>query len=181
MLAIAGDQAYVVDAGDAVDGIVQVDLVTEQVTALTSPNTFSSPRGIAIEADGSLVVADREAGVVARVNPDTGQKTTFASGALLDDVYYLAVMPGPDPCEYVRYADRMRFEAAAGGPVQFFDFSGISVDGNGNAAFSNGHDFGFFSYSSLSLANDVTLIDFNGVNTGLVGTLLARTSVAWPE
>jgi sugar lactone lactonase YvrE len=69
-------------------GVIRVDPVTGAQTTVSSGGLFSDPIGIAVEADGNILVADRFAGLgtppfffggLIRVDPATGAQTTLSS------------------------------------------------------------------------------------------------------
>lgn len=82
---------YVLDAGDgfSTGKVLRVDPVNGARTLISKngapadPPAFSSPRGIAIEASGNILVSDATAfdgkGGIIRVDPDTGGRTTLSS------------------------------------------------------------------------------------------------------
>lgn len=78
-------------------GVIRVDPETGTQTKVSAGGGFVGPRGIVVEADGSILVSDSEAfgggGAVIRVDPVTGAHTTVASGGALRDPRQLAVVP----------------------------------------------------------------------------------------
>lgn len=153
-LEVVGDQAYISDSANP-DQLLRVDVLTGDVASITTLKT--APRGVGVEVDGSVLVADRTANELVRVDPDTGAQEIFAVGPLIDDAYFLAIVEPPEPCIWTRYGSQARFEAALSGEAEVFDFSTVALDGNGDAGFSNGHDFGPFTWTSLTLASDIDL------------------------
>jgi sugar lactone lactonase YvrE len=76
-------------------GVIRVDPVTGAQTTVSSGGLFSDPIGIAVEADGNILVADRFAGLgtppfffggLIRVDPATGAQTTLSSLGTGDDL-----------------------------------------------------------------------------------------------
>jgi sugar lactone lactonase YvrE len=68
-------------------GLVVVDPVTGNRTILSDNSVgtgpeFSMPVGVAIEPDGSLLVADYSLGAVFRVDPATGDRTIISGGGI---------------------------------------------------------------------------------------------------
>ncbi|MBI3329121.1 MAG: hypothetical protein HYZ81_20755 [Nitrospinae bacterium] len=66
--------------------VVRVDPRTGDRTILSDASTghgppFASTHGVAVEADGQLVVVDRARGAVVRVNPVTGDRTIVSDGS----------------------------------------------------------------------------------------------------
>ena len=68
-----------------------IDPVTGGQTQITSLFSLSRPTGIAVEATGSIVVAEEIAAEVERIDPDAGTHTTLSSAAMLAQVPALAV------------------------------------------------------------------------------------------
>jgi streptogramin lyase len=87
----AGLPVYVVEsAGPTVSAI---DSGTGARSVITTGGLLAVPTGIAIEADGSLVVSDAGAAAVVRIDPDTGGQTTVSSSADLNAPSGIAVQP----------------------------------------------------------------------------------------
>jgi sugar lactone lactonase YvrE len=88
-------------ADDGVNVVFRVDPVTGNRTIISGSGSgsgpgFSSPSGVAVEADGKLVVADWRANAVFRVDQVTGTRTILSnagagSGPVFGDPYVLAV------------------------------------------------------------------------------------------
>src|SRR5262249_2388462 len=64
--------------------VIRVDPVTGAQTVVSSGGFFVNPVGIALEADGNILVGDPDAlgggGAIIRVNPATGAQTVISSG-----------------------------------------------------------------------------------------------------
>ncbi len=77
-------------------GVIRVDSVTGTQTKVSSGGGFVSPRGIAVEAGGGILVTDSEAfggvGGVIRVDPATGSHTTLVFGGAVH-LRQLTVVP----------------------------------------------------------------------------------------
>ncbi len=126
-LAIAPDgDIYVADSGMSGSrfgnsgGVWRIDPVTGIRTPVSSNDDpvspaaeFSSPDGIAFEADGNLIVTDYAAdggdGAVFRVNPYTGERTILSSNTAQPDDDEFATVEGvaiaPDRTIYVADSD----------------------------------------------------------------------------
>ena len=78
-------------------GVIRVDSVTGTQTKVSSGGGFVSPRGIAVEAGGGILVTDGEAfggvGGVICVDPATGSHTTLVSGGAVRHLRQLTVVP----------------------------------------------------------------------------------------
>jgi hypothetical protein len=86
------------NAFEPAGGVIRVNPDTGAQTKVSSGNLFVDPFGVAMEADGNILVADGEAfrgGGVIRVNPQTGAQTVVSSGNLLVNPVGVAVLsPG---------------------------------------------------------------------------------------
>lgn len=84
---------YVADFGAL--AVIRVDPVTGTQTLVSVGGMFARPTGLAIEADGNLIVVDRDAqggnGAVIRVDPTTGAQTLVTSGGNLTDPLWVAI------------------------------------------------------------------------------------------
>ncbi len=73
-------------------GVIRVDPVTGSQTTVSSGGSFGDPIGITVEADGSILIADRFAGPpfftggLIRVDPATGAQTILSSLSTGDDL-----------------------------------------------------------------------------------------------
>ena len=81
-------------------GVIRVDPLTGAQTLVSSGGLFTDPIGIAIAADGTLLVADQNAfdgfvGAVFRVEPATGAQATLSSAGQFADPWAIAVVPTP--------------------------------------------------------------------------------------
>ena len=98
---VSGD-IYLVDssAPTAKGGVYKVDPITGQPTVISSAGNFEEPIGIAITADGSLLVGDHQAlggsGAIIRVNPANGAQTIVSSGGSFVDPRGLAIAANGD-------------------------------------------------------------------------------------
>ena len=83
------------------DRVIRVNPSTGALTTLSEGGSFNLPLGIAVEADGDIVVADQEAfggpGGVIRVNPADGAQTTVSSGGSFLDPVGITVVPAAAP------------------------------------------------------------------------------------
>jgi hypothetical protein len=65
-------------------GVIRVDPASGAQTTVSSGGSFFDPSGVALEADGDILVADQNAfagpGGVIRVDPASGAQTTVSSG-----------------------------------------------------------------------------------------------------
>jgi hypothetical protein len=142
-----------------------VDAFLRFVDVTSTPTPVPEPYGLALLLSGAALLAGLGAW---RRGLASALGTSLLAGALL--------LPAVDAsavgtCRI--YRNEVGFENAIGSVFQKEIFDGIPLDPNGNAAFSNGHDFGGFSWTSLSLTSDISLIDWTSANdTGLLGTLL---------
>jgi len=99
---VTGD-IFVADTG--ANAVIRVDPNTGGQTVVSSGGNFVDPHGIEIEANGSLIVADMNAGTggsVIRVNRSTGAQTVVSTGGNFVDPHGITV--APDGTLYV--ADR---------------------------------------------------------------------------
>ena len=83
------------------DRVIRVNPSTGALTTVSEGGSFNQPLGIAVEADGDLLVADQEAfggpGGAIRVDPATGTQTTVSSGGSFLDPFGIAVVPAAAP------------------------------------------------------------------------------------
>ncbi len=79
-------------------GLFRIDAATGAETAISVGGSFSAPVGVAVEADGSILVVDADAfggqGGVIRVDPATGSQTEVSSGGLFSNPFDLAIESG---------------------------------------------------------------------------------------
>jgi outer membrane protein assembly factor BamB len=128
-------------------GLIAVDPVSGRQTALARGGDFVDPSGVAITADGTIVVSDLSAfgdGGLIAVNPGTGQQTKVSSstvffrpmGIVADGsgqvvVAYLG-QPGGVDGKVMRVSPvNGQFHAVAP-TVQFLTPAGVAVDQGGN-------------------------------------------------
>ena len=78
--------------GDA-GGVIRVDPATGAQATVSSGGLFAQNVGLALEADGDIVVADMSAsfGAVIRIDPATGAQATVSSGGSFEDPVGVAV------------------------------------------------------------------------------------------
>lgn len=111
------------------------------------------------------------------------------SHAGLGMISELVVMP--DTCaegaSYRDHTDQVEFEASLGGAAEVFETSSLSGEfgGNGFSGYGNGHDFGPFTWESVSLpgqspGSDIDLRFGNGADSGHDGTLIVDAIGAAP-
>src|SRR4051794_39637113 len=93
----AASKVFITASGPTGDigGVFRVDGVKGTAKKVATGGSFVSPVGIAIEADGSVLVADADAfggsGGVIRVKPSGGAETTVSSGGLFSNPFGVAV------------------------------------------------------------------------------------------
>ena len=77
--------------------MIRVDPATGAQTTVSSGGSFVNPLGIAVEADGDILVADADAfgghGGAIRVDPATGAQTTVSAGGSFVSPVGIAVVP----------------------------------------------------------------------------------------
>jgi hypothetical protein len=87
--------------GGGTGGVIRVDPVTGAQTVISSGGFFVSPRGVAIDRNGDILVADISAfggsGGVIRVNATTGAQSVVSSGGRFVDPEGIMVVPSPVP------------------------------------------------------------------------------------
>jgi uncharacterized repeat protein (TIGR01451 family) len=71
-------------------GVIRIDPATGAQTVVSSGGLFQDPSGLAIEADGNIVVSDRYSGII-RVNPATGAQSVVHAGPPLVDLFGIAL------------------------------------------------------------------------------------------
>jgi len=71
-------------------GVIRIDPRTGAQTVVSANGFFQEPVGIAIEADGNIVVADRVSGII-RVNPLAGTQTVVHAGPPFVDLFGIAL------------------------------------------------------------------------------------------
>jgi uncharacterized repeat protein (TIGR01451 family) len=70
--------------------VIRIDPATGVQTVVSSRGLFQEPSGIAIEADGNILVSDRISGII-RVNPQTGTQTLVHAGPPIIDTFGIAL------------------------------------------------------------------------------------------
>jgi hypothetical protein len=125
-------------------------------------------------ATGDILVAD-PGGLVERWS---SAGAFLGSVTLPHGVFGLDHLPlaCDDGASHIVHGLRSELEAALGGDAQLFDITSLAPPG-GWAAFSNGHDFGPFTWESSSLPGDIDLLFGDGSDSGLDGTLLVDDAV----
>jgi hypothetical protein len=97
-LAASTGALWVADASGG--AIVRVDLGTGDSSTAASGGDLLYPFGVAVEASGTLVVADWGSGAavpaVVRVAPATGSQTVVSPGGFLVEPWGIAVVPAPE-------------------------------------------------------------------------------------
>jgi streptogramin lyase len=83
---VEADGSLVVTDRRLDEAVVRVDPVNGNRTIVSEASTdrgpvFKEPRGIAVESNGSLVVADRGLRAVVRVDPVSGNRTIVSNGS----------------------------------------------------------------------------------------------------
>jgi len=78
------------DAFGLAGGIIRVDPTTGAQTVVSSGGIFADPTGVAIAANGDIVIVDRARRVV-RVDPTTGTQTIVSSGGRFVDPFRIAI------------------------------------------------------------------------------------------
>ena len=73
------------------DKVIRLNPLTRSRTTVSSGESFVTPRGIAVERDGDIIVADAGEDAVIRVDPVSGAHTTLSSGGALADPVGVAV------------------------------------------------------------------------------------------
>jgi streptogramin lyase len=107
--AYLADQRYQPDRLTDIPAILRLDVATGAIRVVTSGG-FDVLGGMAIDRDDSLVVVDRDARRIVRINPVNGSRTTIASGGML-------------------YRPLGAAKEADGSIVVTADTSGASIDG----------------------------------------------------
>ena len=78
-------------------GVIRVDARSGTQTMVSAGGSFVIPLGIAVEADGNILVADSDAfggkGGVIRVDPATGEQTEVSTGKKFGGHRRVAVVP----------------------------------------------------------------------------------------
>lgn len=74
----------------AAAAVLRIDPVTGVKTVISSGGNLIAPRGVALEANGDVLVSD-SAGLIVRVDPATGGQTVVSSGGSLGELQHLVV------------------------------------------------------------------------------------------
>src|SRR5439155_24073131 len=83
-IVLGGGAEIFVSDRDALGGngaVIRLDRVTGVQTVISAGGNFIDPNGLALGADGFLMVSDARRGIL-RVNPLTGSPTILSSGGL---------------------------------------------------------------------------------------------------
>jgi hypothetical protein len=155
--ASAGVDLFVADPGS--NRIIRVDADTGTQNEVSANGSLVDPMGIAVAADGELIVADATAfgnnGGVIRVNRTTGAQSTVASGGSFKDPTGVAIAPNGD----ILVADR----EALGGDGAVIRVNPIS---GAQSTVSSGGSFKEPSGVALAANGDILVADsYGGVNT----------------
>lgn len=86
-------EVFFVAPGPGNGSVVRVDPLTGNQTVVSSGGLFRQPEGIAIEANGSLLVADIAARAVFRVDPVSGVQSVLATGNQIGSAFDIVVNP----------------------------------------------------------------------------------------
>lgn len=116
--------------------VYKVDPSTGAQTTVTSGGLLQHPEGIAVEADGNILVADRAAKAVFRVEPSSGTQTTVTSGGLLNGPFGIAIEADGNILVVDYYSGKLvRVDPVTGAqtPVSYLiEPISIAVEGDGN-------------------------------------------------
>lgn len=89
-MAVDRNETAYVTISSSLPRIERIDLVTGSITTLTSGGHLDQPRGIAVEADGQLLVTDEQNSffppsdaILLRVDPSSGAQTVVAQDVFL--------------------------------------------------------------------------------------------------
>jgi streptogramin lyase len=126
-----------------VPGVIRIDPVTGTQTLVSTGDRFVWPTGLAIEADGNLIVVDRDAeggdGAVIRVDPDTGVQSLVTSGGFLIEPTWVAIEANGSIVLAERTGEggaviRVNPDTGAQSIVSsgFITIAGIAIDGDGD-------------------------------------------------
>jgi hypothetical protein len=138
---------FVVDQG--VPGIIRVDPTTGNQAVVSSASFLAGPRGIALDANGDILVAsgfDFTGGVV-RVDPATGNQTVVSSGGFFVQPADLALDANGDILVADFSAGVIRVNAVTGAQTvvssggNFTTISGIAIAANGDIIISDFDNF----------------------------------------
>ena len=92
-----GDLLVTIDAWPNPGKVLRIDPVTAQWTLIAEGNLLSwKNRGIAVDQNGQIVVAQILGQPVVRIDPVTGNQSVVAQGGLLNNTYGVAVAPNGD-------------------------------------------------------------------------------------
>ena len=100
-LLLSDEDAYPVNSLNN-GGVMRIDPATGSQTMISSGNGLVEPTALALEASGSIIIADWRDGffnagpsAILRIDPNTGVPTTLSSGGLLITPFDVIVVPEP--------------------------------------------------------------------------------------
>ena len=182
--AFAASEVFVADPGSG--RIVRLDASTGAQEQVTINGSLVDPMGVAVAADGTLIVVDANAfagsnGGIIRVNPSTGAQSTVSSGGSFKDPTGVAIAANGD----IFVADTEALAGSDGGIIRvnpstgaqstvssggsFKDPTGVAIAANGDLLVAD-------SYNS---ANLFRVNPTNGVQTPIASgsPLVAPTGI----
>jgi streptogramin lyase len=122
--------------------VTRVDPVTGDQTTVSASGSFVDPFGIAVEADGDILVADQNAfggpGGVFRVDPVSGAQMAVSSGGSFERPSGIAVVPAAADSDGDGVVDEEDNCPAVANPGQ------ENADGDGRGDACDTHSFGGF-------------------------------------
>jgi Bacterial Ig domain len=128
-------------------GVIAVDSATGAQTTVSSGGSFVNPSGVALEADGDILVADTIAGVI-RVDPATGTQTTVSSGGSLGIARAVALEADGDILVAAIGGGVVRVDPATGAQTtvssggSFVRPFGVALEADGRVLVADGDAFG---------------------------------------
>ena len=76
---------------DSQAAVLRIDPVTHAATVIASGGKLVRPFGVAVDVDGTILVADTGALAIIRINPATSEQTIVSSGGILGAPYGIAI------------------------------------------------------------------------------------------
>jgi hypothetical protein len=159
-------------------GVIGVDPATGARTTVSANDApagapdFVDPRGVAVEADGDILVADQTAfgffGGVIRVDPATGARTTVsangapAGGPAFENPFGVAVEADGD----ILVADRDAFANLEGGVIRVDPATGARTALSANDAPTGGPDFANPVGMALEADGEILVADPGALGAG---------------
>jgi hypothetical protein len=147
--------------------VIRVDRATGAQTAVSLGGSLVDPSGIALEADGDILVADPEAfadfsGGVIRVDPATGAQTTVSSSGSFANPFAVAVEANggilvADPSAFGDSGAVIRVDPASG--AQTTVSRGSSFVGPVGVAVESGGDIVVANFAGLGGSGRVIRVD----------------------